>query len=237
MLTETEIHKGLLAVQDREYRFVLDYCQELGFNMPVQGPIAYRRCEERANAGDAAAQFCVAKLLSSGLFVKRDKVKAREWCEKAAKQNQPQAITMLAGFYESGWGGLKASAAKAIELFKSAAELNEPGALTSLAGMNLDGRGMPKDREAGMVLLRTAAIAGDALAQCALGVLLLREKESPRLEAEGLRWLRDAASRGLLTAHRQLGSHYRTGSHGLAADQAIARSHFDEASRLEAEYL
>jgi TPR repeat protein len=237
MLTETEIHKGLLAVQNREYRFVLDYCQEMGFSMPSQGPIAYRRCEERANAGDAAAQFCVAKLLSSGLFVKRDKVKAREWCEKAASQNLPQAITMLGGFYESGWGGLAASATKAIELFRLAADLNEPGALRALAGMNLDGRGMPKDRETGIALLRKAATAGDELAQCELGLLLLRDSESPQLEAEGLRWLREAASRGLPTAHRQLGYHYRTGSHGLPVDPALSRKHLEEASRLEATYL
>jgi TPR repeat protein len=234
MLTETEIHKGLLAVQDPEYRVVLDYCKEMGFNMPVQGPIAYRRSEDRANAGDATAQFCVAKLLSSGLFVKQDKIKAREWCEKAAEQKLPQAITMLGGFYESGWGGLDASVATAIELFKSAAELGEPGALRALAGMNLDGRGMPKDRDAGIALLRKAAMAGDELAQCELGLLLLRAKESSDLEAEGLRWLREAASKGLPTAHRQLGYHYRTGSHGLPMDHALSRKHLDEAAKLEA---
>ncbi len=48
MLSETEIHKALLAVQDREYRFVLDYCQKMGFDMPIQGPIAYRWSEVRA---------------------------------------------------------------------------------------------------------------------------------------------------------------------------------------------
>lgn len=236
MLSETEIHKALLAVQDREYRFVLDYCQKMGFDMPIQGPIAYRWSEVRAIAGDATAQFCVAKLLSSGLFVKQDKVKAREWCEKAAEQKLPQAITMLGGFYESGWGGIDASVATAIELFKSAAELGEPGALRALAGMNLAGRGMLKDRAAGIALLRRAAMAGDELAQCELGLLLLRAEKSSGLEAEGLHWLREAASKGLPTAHRQLGYHYRAGSHGLPVDHALSRKHLDEASRLEAAY-
>jgi uncharacterized protein len=236
ILTETEIHKALLAVQDREYRFVLDYCQRMGFSMPIQGPIAFRWTENRAIAGEATAQFCVAKLLNSGLFVKQDRVKAREWCAKAAEQKLPQAITMLGAFYEYGWGGLKASVATAIEVYKSAAELGEPGALRALAWMSLDGRGMPKDRDAGMALLRRAAMAGDELAQCELGLLLLRAKESSALEAEGLRWLREAASQGLPTAHRQLGYHYRVGSHGLPVDHELSRKHLDEASRLEAAY-
>jgi TPR repeat protein len=234
-MTETELHRALRSVHDREYRFVLDRLGEAGFELPLKGPVAYRWSEDRANAGDAAAQFCVAKLLSSGLFVKQDKVKAREWCEKAANQKLPQAITMLGGFYESGWGGLEASAVKAIELFRLASDLNEPGGLSALAGMNLDGRGLPKDREAGIALLRKAAIAGDELAQCEFGLLLLRDK-APQLEAEGLHWLREAVSRGLPTAHRQIGYHYRAGSHGLPVDHALSRKHLAEASRLEAEY-
>jgi uncharacterized protein len=232
-MTEVELHHALLGVHDREYRFVLDFLREAGFELPLKGPIAYRWSEDHARAGDAKAQFCVAKLLSSGLFVKQDRLKAREWCEKAAKQNLPQAITMLGSFYEAGWGGFDANSAKAIELFRVAAELGEPGALSALAGMNLDGRGLPKDRVQGVALLRRAATMGDELAQCELGLLLLRD-EAPELEAEGLNWLREAASRNLSTAHRQLGYFYRSGSHGLPVDLTLSRKHLDEAVRLDA---
>jgi uncharacterized protein len=232
-MTEAELHRALLSVHDREYGFVLEFLNEAGFELPLKGPIAYRWGKDRALAGDAKAQFCVAKLLSSGLFVKQDRTEARKWCEAAANQNLPQAITMLGSFYESGWGGLEANSAKSIELFKSAAELGEPGALSALAGMNLDGRGLPLNYAEGVALLRRAARTGDKLAQCELGLLLLGDKD-PQLESEGLRWLREAASNGISTAHRRLGFFYQSGSHGLPVDNVLSRKHLDEAAKLEA---
>ncbi len=236
MMTEAEIHKGLLAIRDREYRFLLNFFKNAGFDLPLQGPIAYRWAEAEAGAGNVRAQFCAAKLLKSGLFVKEDKLKARAWCEMAAKEPLPQALTMLGGLYESGSGDLVSNPAKAIELWQAAAALEETGAMCALAGMYLDGRFLNKDRDAGLRLLRRAATAGDELAQGELANLLIVEKE-PASEAEGLHWLKAAAERGLASLHRHLGHFYRRGEHGLPVDLSQSRAHFAAAEKLEMEYL
>ena len=61
MMTEAEIHKGLLAIRDREYRFLLNFFKNAGFDLPLQGPIAYRWAEAEAGAGNVRAQFCAAE--------------------------------------------------------------------------------------------------------------------------------------------------------------------------------
>lgn len=235
-MTESELHRALLSVHDREYRFVLEFFREAGFDLPLQGPIAYRWSEERAREGDASAQFCSAKLLKSGLYVKEDRDSARLWCEKAALQGLPQALTMLGGLYESGSGGLVSDLAKAVEMWRAASTLDETGAMCALAGMYFDGRFLTKDRNEGLRLLRKAAAAGDGLAQVELSNVLIRDKD-PSVEAEGLQWLRAAAESGFASAHRHLGYFYRAGEHGLPVDSRQAQLHFQAAQKLEAEYL
>jgi TPR repeat protein len=235
-MTELEIHKALLSVNDRDYLFVLGLCRAEGFELPLQGPIAFVHLENAANGGSSEAQFALAKLLSVGLFVKQDKSLAFEWCKRAASANFPRATTMLGSFHESGWGGAEVDLQKAVEYWRSAASSEEPGAMCALAGMHLDGRFLERDRDAGLRLLRAAASKGDPLAQCELGILLVDE-EDPALESEALHLLHAAAENGISTAHRQLGHFHREGLHGLSASAELARSHFRTAAQLDEKFL
>lgn len=230
-MTNDELHRALL-MHDREYRVVLAFLRSAGFAVPSQGAMACRWVLDEAKLGNARAQFAAAKLLSVGLWIGQDKNQAREWCEKAANQQLPEAITMLGGFYESGWGGLEASPTKAMELLQRAIDLGETGAMCAMAALHLHDQATEKDRDAGVVLLRRAAQGENEVAQYILGSMLVKE-EDPALEAEGLRWIRLAARNHSASAHRTLGYFYRGGEHGLPVDAPASRAHFEEADRLE----
>lgn len=235
-MNDVELHKALLMVRDRAYKLALKNFENENFVLPDQGPSAYEWALREAHGGNAKAQFAVAKLLSVGLFTKQDRQRAREFCELAVKNGCPSAVTMLAGFYEEGWGDLAVSASTAISLWQTAVELGDPGAMCALAGMYIDGRSVNRDREAGIALLRRAAELDDELAQFELGKMLVDE-EDPALEAEGLRWLRLAAASGNSTAHRMLSAYYRNGEHGLLVDLQLARGHQSDADKIDALFL
>ena len=230
-MTDDELHRALL-MHDREYRVVLGFLRSAGFAIPAQGAMACRWVLDEAKLGNARARFAAAKLLSVGLWIKQDKNQAREWCEKAADQQLPEAITMLAGFYESGWGGLEASRTTAIELWQRAIDLGETDAMCAMATLHFHDQSSSEDRLAAFSLLRRAAKSGNEVAQYILGSALVKESD-PALEAEGLRWIQVAASNHSASAHRTLGYFYRAGEHGLDVDVSAARVHFEEADRLE----
>jgi TPR repeat protein len=235
-MPDIDTHRSLLAMHDRAYLALLDFAKQNGFGVPENGRELYVWLLSEAKRGHSQAQLFVAKLLFLGLFADRDHDQAREWCQKAADQKNPLAITMLGGFYQSGSGGLTEDPSKAVELWQLSSELHETGAMRALAGMYLDGRFLRKDRSMGLELLRNAARNGDELAQCELGMLLI-DAEDPALEAEGLRWFRAAAEGNLSTAHRHLARYYRYGEHGLGVDHATAHLHSEAAKKLEAVFL
>ena len=75
--------------------------------------------------------------------------------------------------------------------------------------------------QADVSALRAAAEAGDAGAQCRLGVLYARGEGVARDAAEGARWLRKAAEQGYADAQYDLGLLYARGQ-GVETDAAEA---------------
>jgi hypothetical protein len=143
-MTDDELHRALL-MHDGEYRVVLGFLRSAGFAIPAQGAMACRWVLDEAKLGNARARFAAAKLLSVGLWIKQDKNQAREWCEKAADQQLPEAITMLGGFHESGWGGLEASRTMAIELWQRAIDLGETDAMCAMATLHFHDQSSSED--------------------------------------------------------------------------------------------
>jgi TPR repeat protein len=235
MLTEPEIHKGLVALQDRDYRFVVRYCRSKGFDMPIQGPIACRRLEEEAREGNPESQFALAKLLSAGLFVKRDWAKALDWLRSSADMGFAPALTLLGSFYESGWAGLSADNRKAVDNWSKAAALGDPGGMFALAEFKLREASLA-NRDEALALLESAASSGDGLAQFRLAMLLLDHRDKPGSESEAIAWLRMAANNGVSTAHRKLANFLSAGSHGLQIDEVAAREHMKSAALLDEQF-
>jgi len=82
-------------------------------------------------------------------------------------------------------------------------------AMRALADMQVYGRGLPRDAEQGLALLRRAAAAGSAAAAEDLSKLFLRDAPGiPRNSAEGFHWLAESARLGNAAAMLDLGSMY-----------------------------
>jgi len=59
-----------------------------------------------AQQGDARAQFNIALMYHSGLFVERSESKAMVWYQKAAQNGHPIAQEYMTVGYKEGWFGL-----------------------------------------------------------------------------------------------------------------------------------
>ena len=58
-----------------------------------------------AEAGDAEAQYRLARFYHAGIKTERDPAQARQWFARAAAQGHVQAAFRLAGMLQSGAGG------------------------------------------------------------------------------------------------------------------------------------
>ncbi|MBQ6983279.1 MAG: SEL1-like repeat protein [Synergistaceae bacterium] len=99
---------------------------------------------ERAERGDAEAQFLLGVMYARGHGVGQDYKEARKWWEKAVAQNYVPAFNELGLMYAQGHG-VKQNYKKARELFEKAAAKNYPRALSNLGFMYSEGYGVRQD--------------------------------------------------------------------------------------------
>ena len=110
----------------------------------------------KAKRGNAEAQFEVALMYYHGDGVKQDYKKAREYFEKAAAQNNGNALVLLGGMYNLG-AGVKQDDKKAREYYEKAAAQNNGYALGFLGLMYSNGTGVKQDKKKGREYLEKAA--------------------------------------------------------------------------------
>jgi hypothetical protein len=97
--------------------------------------------KKSAEEGCSWGQVRYAKYFKKGRFVEKDEQVYVEWLEKAANQNNPEAMDWL-GEWFSREGGDKE---KAFSYYHTAAELSWTTSMTWLADMLRDGSGCKKD--------------------------------------------------------------------------------------------
>jgi TPR repeat protein len=226
------IIRALLAAGDRHYVLVRNYLQAAGFSLPANGEAARAWSEERAERGDAEAQFVCAKLATVGLYGPEDKRAGLHWCEKAVEQGSLPAMLLLAGYHADGWGGLDADKARSLALIQDAAARGYAPADCMLGTLYAEGVDVPKSDAQAIACYRKAADAGDARAQFFLGTSLLKSGATAT-EAEGIDWLTRAAQQDDASAHSVLAKFYMAGSHGLAKDPTLAKFHHERSAQLE----
>jgi TPR repeat protein len=115
--------------------------------MVVQGWEEFDFYKKSAEGGCSWGQVWYGRYFKIGRFVEEDKKVYVEWLEKAANQNNPQAMGMLAGWLRREGRDLE----KAVPYYRAAAELGWKGSMYWLAEMLRNGEGCAKD-------LRQAAI-------------------------------------------------------------------------------
>ena len=123
-----------------------------------------------AEAGWAPAQTQLGSAIESAAGEDKAQIaEAREWFEKAAAQNQPDALLAMVRFYDGGLGGLEVSPQKAFDFCFRAAKAGSVVAMNEMAVRYQKGAGVRQDIVAAIGWFTLAAQHGLPAALVNLG--------------------------------------------------------------------
>lgn len=159
-------------------------------------------CQPAAEAGDAAAQFCVGRLYANGFGVAMDDALALKWYGLAAEQGHSEAQFNLGVMNANGWG-VPMDDAIAAKWYRLAAEQGHLQAQTSLANSCHSGRGVEQDLVQAYMWYAVAAGLGDMNAEFKLDEIVpdLSAEQIAEAKALAQSWL-DAHPAAALQAGR-----------------------------------
>lgn len=170
-----------------------------------------------AGLGNAGAMAALGSRLLSGDEKFRDEKKGREWLKKAIAAKEYSAYLALGDYEENVNKDLKAALAE-YERGKDAGQID---CTLRTADFYLEGKGVEKDTERGMALLRKAAEAGNPIANFRVAASFLSaEKPATADLMSGYSHLLAAANGNLVEAQNELGLFYLSGKLGLADSPA-----------------
>jgi hypothetical protein len=171
-----------------------------------------------ADAGDARAQYLMARLYAFGVNVPQDNSEALRWFQRAAASGEPRSRTDIGFRYETG-NGVPQNLTEAIRLYRLAAAQGEVYALTNLGILYRDGNGVSQDYAQAMRYFRQAADAGHPQAMTHVGYLLSEGLGVPANLVAALRWYRMAAAEDEPFAKYHVGRFMFDGLGGAQQDQ------------------
>src|SRR5262249_44054958 len=149
-----------------------------------------------------------ARLLQRGDGIPRDLRAASGWYGKAAEQGHVAAALELNRLRHEA-ADIPADETKIAAALRLEGEEGDPRGMAALSGIAGCGRGLPRDAEQGLALLRRAVAAGSAAAAEDLANLFLRDAPGiPRNPAQGFHWMAESAHLGNTAAMLDLGSMY-----------------------------
>ena len=120
--------------------------------------------KERAEQGDADAQFNLGFRYDNGEGVPEDDAEAVKWYRKAAEQGYAKAQYNLGLMYDNG-EGVPEDDAEAVKWFRKAAEQGYALAQYNLGGMYANGEGVPEDKVLAYMWLNISAASGNESAK------------------------------------------------------------------------
>jgi len=142
----------------------------------------------RAEAGEAAAQYELARLHDDPEFESRDRAAAFEWYSKAAQKGHAGAQFALGAMYAKG-EAVNQDYFRAAEWYRLAADMGgNADAETALAELYFEGRGVPHDIAEARAWYRRAAARGHPLAQHRLGVMVMEGWAGTPDPVEAYKW-------------------------------------------------
>ena len=141
-----DLEQGLAAYDEGNYAVALELCLPL------------------AEAGDATAQFCVARMYANGFGVMMDDAMALKWYGLAAKAGHAESQFNLGVMHANGWG-VPMNDAEAARYYRQAAEQGFIQAMSSLAYVTYRGIGVAENLAEGYMWYDVAAKFGDLAAE------------------------------------------------------------------------
>jgi hypothetical protein len=127
---------------------------------------AASECREKAEKGDANAQFELARMYARGQGVETNMVEAMKWGRAAAEGGHSTAQLILGKNYLMG-ENVEQDYGEAEKWLRKAAEQNVAEAQLHLGYMYANGNGLPQNREMAVGLLQKVAASGSEFAEVA----------------------------------------------------------------------
>ncbi|WP_373974032.1 SEL1-like repeat protein [Chitinibacter sp. SCUT-21] len=217
------------ASSDYDAALELSYRYEDGNGVEQSPEQAFAWAEKAALSGDADTQSRVAYLYDLGIGVEADPFQAAMWYKKAAKQDYAYA--------KNGYGllliegrGVQRDEAEGCKLIKEAADTGLREAEHNVGLYNKQDGICSSNVPLAIDYYQRAANKGDASSMLALSYIHLKALGTPLNEAEGLKWLNQAASASHPKALGYLGWVYLFGKYGVAVDTSKAQSLLKQAA-------
>jgi uncharacterized protein len=166
------------------------------FALAADQNVARQRIEEtkeKAEQGDATAQFNLGWCYAHGDEVLQDYAQAATWYRKAAEQGHAAAQYHLGWYYAQGLV-VTQDHATAVNWYRKAAEQGNADAQVALGMAYAFGHGVEQDHAAAVGWYRKAAEQGDAGAQFKLGTSYMEGRGVARSDLEAYVWLSLAAA-------------------------------------------
>lgn len=173
---------------------------------------------EKAEQGDAQAQFQLGRKYSNGEGVPQNDEEAVKWYRKAAEQESAAAQNNLGVAYERGQG-VRQDDEEAVKWYRKAAEHEVAVAQRNLGLMYRLGRGVPQDDQEALKWYRKAAGQENPLAQNDLGWMYHNGRGVQKDAKEAVVWYRKAAKQGNATAQCNLAWAYQNGRGVIKSDK------------------
>lgn len=167
--------------------------------------------QQKAEAGDVAAQLDLARCYDSGSGIEKNPVEAHKWFLKAAEQGNGRALNAVGISYENGTGGVEKDAAEAVKWFRKSAELGSGYGLNSLGRCYEYGKGVQKDLTEAVKWYRQSAEQGNSYGQDNLGRCYEYGKGVEKDLTEAAKWYHKSAEQGNASAQGSLGFMYIKG--------------------------
>lgn len=183
-----------------------------------------RALEARALRDDGEALAELGDALddvSDGGRLRPDAALAFAYFEASARAGYALALVRLGFAYLDGSLGQPRDAKRAVALFRRGAAHGEPVALGHLGACLVHGRGVRRDVEHGLRLLKRAARLGAIPAIDELAELYRFNRVVPRTRRAMLHWLRRSAAESPNSAHR-LACEYERPSNGARPQPKLA---------------
>ncbi|HDR9483237.1 TPA: sel1 repeat family protein [Burkholderia aenigmatica] len=170
-----------------------------------------RLVQDRAEAGDAQAQYAVGCALLDRPESDESRRDAYQWFQRAASHGHAAALGQLARCCMNGWGG-PVNEIEGVRLGHLAAEAGDALGERVLGNACEYGRGgIPQSLYDAVNWYTKAADRGDPAAQTKIGELYADGKGVPQSDDESVRWYRKAADQGFARAAMLLGARYENG--------------------------
>jgi TPR repeat protein len=166
-----------------------------------------------AGLGNAGAMAALGSRLLSGDEKIRDAAKGREWLKKAIAAKEYSAYLALGDYEENVKKDLKAALAE----YERGKDAGQVDCMLRTADFYLEGKGVEKDADRGMSLLRKAAEAGNPVANFRVAAQHLAAEKPEKTDLiSGYAHLLASANGNLSEAQNELGLLYLSGKLGVA---------------------